>query len=94
MAETVDWKKWFSGFFDPTRIIKDAGTLIRMVIILAICFFTYLGLKQVNIMFKPKTAQPSVGQVTAQGEKSKVDNNVDSSVNAKKTGVKIGLFNW
>lgn len=90
--EIFDWKKALTGMFDLTRWSKDAFTLVRLAIILGFCFIAWLGLKQINVMIAPKKAQPAVENISAQGEKSKVNSTVDSSVNAKKTW-KFGILN-
>lgn len=84
--ELFDWKKFAMGFFDPTRILKDAGTLIRMIVILAICFFVWLGIKEIRVMFQPKPVHPTIETVSG-GQV-----NTDASVNAKKVQ-KFGLLN-
>ena len=41
--ETPDAKKWLVGFADVTRWIKDIGTLIRIVVIIAVCYLLFVG---------------------------------------------------
>lgn len=43
MAELPDAKKWFTGFIDITRWLKDIGTLIRLVAILVIAYILLVG---------------------------------------------------
>lgn len=43
MGEAFEWKKWFAGMVDITRIFKDVGTLIRMVVILCIAYLLFVG---------------------------------------------------
>lgn len=87
MSELFDWKKWLGGFIDPTRVLKDTGTLIRMVIILGICFMCYLGLKEARKLFvKPQTPPTSTVQNMSGGH---VEN-----TGSKTRSVKLGVLNF
>jgi hypothetical protein len=54
MAELPDAKKWFTGFFDVTRWIKDGGTLIRLILICIIIIAIVFGLAQIRGMITRK----------------------------------------
>jgi hypothetical protein len=82
MAELPDAKKWFTGFIDVTRWIKDGGTLIRLVLIAFILFLLVIGIKQIKSLFIKKPT-PVVETVT--GGTVKID------TGEKKN--KFGLFN-
>ena len=82
MPELPDAKKWFTGFFDVTRWIKDGGTLIRLVLIVIILFLLVIGIKQVKGFFVKKQT-PVVETVT--GGSVKID------TGEKKQ--KFGIFN-
>lgn len=82
MAELPDAKKWFTGFIDVTRWIKDGGTLIRLALIVVILFLLVIGIKQVKGFFARKQI-PVVETVT--GGTVKID------TGEKK--IKNGLFN-
>jgi hypothetical protein len=56
MPELPDAKKWFTGFFDVTRWIKDSGTLIRLILITIIVIAVVFGLAQIKAMFNRKPA--------------------------------------
>jgi len=43
MPELPDAKKWFGGFFDVTRYIKDIGTILRVVLILFVAYLIVVG---------------------------------------------------
>ena len=86
MAETFSWGKWFGGFIDPTRILKDAGTLIRLALILAICIACYLGIKQVSVMWgKKPTPTSSISGMTG---------GVVENVGTKTKTCKFGILNF
>ena len=82
MPELPDAKKWFTGFIDVTRWIKDGGTLIRLVLIAVILLLLVLGLKQVKGFFVRKQI-PVIESVS--GGSVKVD------TGEKK--IKNGIFN-
>ena len=82
MPELPDAKKWFTGFMDVTRWIKDGGTLIRLVLIAVILLLLVLGLKQVKGFFVRKQI-PVIESVS--GGSVKVD------TGEKK--IKNGIFN-
>lgn len=82
MAELPDAKKWFTGFIDVTRWIKDGGTLVRLVLIAVILFLLVIGIKQVKGFFVRKQI-PVVETVT--GGSVKIDTG--------EKRIKNGLFN-
>ncbi len=82
MPELPDAKKWFTGFIDVTRWIKDGGTLVRLVLIAVILLLLVLGLKQIKGFFVRKQI-PVIETVT--GGTVKVD------TGEKKN--KFGIFN-
>jgi hypothetical protein len=82
LAELPDAKKWFTGFFDVTRYIKDFGTILRMILILSLIYFIGMGGVAFYKRIISKKEKTTIGQV--QG-------NVDASTCNTKT--KIGLIN-
>lgn len=84
MPELPDAKKWFTGFFDVTRWIKDGGTLIRLLIISLSIFLLALGAGKLKQLFYSRKL-PQIPNITG-GE-----NTFDNS--QQKTKNKIGLFN-
>ena len=80
MAELPDAKKWFSGFIDVTRYIKDAGTIIRMVVIVASCYALLIGgIALYKKWVPPPKQKTTLGDVTGQNAK------VDASTSNTKT---------
>lgn len=86
MGEVFSWGKWFEGFINPTRILKDAGTLLRMVLILAICIAVYFGAKQINSMIGKKPTPTSAITNMSGGS---VEN-----VGTKTRQFKLGILNF
>lgn len=86
MSELFSWSKWLGGFLDPTRFLKDAGTLLRLVIILGICLLCYLGLVEVRKIFV-KPISPPTSTVTGMSGGTIENSGSKSSVN------KFGLLN-
>ena len=84
MPELPDAKKWFTGFIDVTRWIKDVGTLGRLLMIAAIFFLLVIGAGKARQLFFPR-AQAPVPTISG-GE-----NTLDYS--QQKTKNKIGVFN-
>jgi hypothetical protein len=73
MPELPDAKKWAFGFVDITRWIKDVGTLIRIVIIIAICYLLYVGGVAIWKRVVPiKEPQNSVETINCPGGKCEV----------------------
>lgn len=82
MAELPDAKKWFTGFFDVTRYIKDLGTIFRMILILSVIYLVGIGGLAMYKRIVAKKEKTTIGAVTG---------NVDASTCNTKT--KIGLIN-
>ncbi len=74
---------WANGFIDITRWIKDSGTLIRLIVIIALGFLLWTGIKEITGLFKRKPMETNISNVTG---KVYIDNTAE-----KKT--KFGLFN-
>ncbi len=83
--ELPDAKKWFTGFFDITRWIKDGGTLIRLLLIAAAIWLLALGAGRIKQLFFTPPAPPQIQGVS--GGKVSVDNSQQKVKN------KIGVFN-
>lgn len=83
MAEVFEWKKWFSGMVDVTRILKDAGTLIRMVFIISVAYLLLVGGVSIWKRAMPKPKVPTVQNVECKG-------NCEISGDKK---MKVGLLN-
>ena len=82
--ELPNAKKWFGGFLDVTRYIKDFGAMLRFVIIGGIIYCLVLGS---FIMYKKYTKplqKTTIG--TVQGGK------IDASTCDTKT--KVGVINF
>jgi hypothetical protein len=86
MAEIFNWGLFFKGFIDPVRILKDGGTLIRMILILAICVACYLGIKQVNNMIGKKPTPTSTI--------SEMSGGYVENVGTKTKQFKLGVLNF
>jgi hypothetical protein len=76
--EVWDWKKALYGFVDPVRVLKDAFTAIRLVIIVIICYLLFVGGVAIWKRWIPakKEPKPPITQTTGNitgGDKSKLD---------------------
>jgi len=63
MAELPDAKRWFQGFIDVTRWIKDIGTIIRIIIVLAITYVLVIGGMALYKHWMPKPKTPTIHHV-------------------------------
>ena len=81
--ELPDAKKWFTGFIDVTRWIKDIGTLIRVVIIIIVAYLLFVGGVAAWKWVMPKPKVPTV---------SVLNNTGPCEVNGDKK-TKFGLIN-
>lgn len=84
--ELPDAGKWFGGFIDITRWIKDGGTLVRLVVILILGFLLYTGVKDVLGLFKKPMAVPGITATNTTGGKINVDT-------TQQKRWKFGIFN-
>lgn len=84
MGELPDAKKWFGGFFDVTRYIKDLGTIFRMVLIIGVIYLVGIGGLAMYKRIAAKPAKTTIGAVSG--------GKVDASTNGTKT--KIGVLNF
>lgn len=82
--ELPDAKKWFTGFADVTRWIKDLGTLGRLLIIVIIFFLLVVGAGKVKQLFFSRALAPLP---TISGGENTLD------YSQQKTKNKIGVFN-
>lgn len=82
--ELPDAKKWFTGWIDVTRWIKDFGTLGRLLVIAIVFFLLAVGAGKVKQIFFSRSLPPL--PTISGGE-----NNLDYS--QQKTKNKIGIFN-
>lgn len=81
IPELPDAKKWWGGFTDVTRWVKDAGTWVRLIVISFALFALIMGATALwRIIVPKKTDKPAIGQVTG--------GTVDASNNKK---IKVGL---
>ena len=83
MPELPDAKKWFTGFIDVTRYIKDIGTIIRAILIICIAYLLVVGGVS---LWKRAMPKPKVPTVTTLNNTGPCEVNGD-----KKT--KFGLIN-
>jgi len=89
MPELPDAKKWFTGFFDITRWIKDGGILLRIVGILGVCYLLYVGGTALwRKMVPPKPVPRIVETVNSTNGKVEVVN--EKKIEKK---IKFGLIN-
>lgn len=83
MAELPDAGKWFTGFFDVTRYIKDFGTILRAVLIVTVAYLLFVGGVAVWKKFipsKPKPVVHTIESITG-GDNSKCDLSSGERVN-------------
>ena len=76
-SEPWDWRKALYGMVDPTRLLKDGFTLLRMVVIGIIAYLLFVGAVAIwkKWVPQPKPKLPVVtttGNITG-GDKCKLD---------------------
>ena len=77
--ELPDAKKWFTGFIDVTRYIKDFGTIIRFVLILCVAYLLVVGGTALWKRAMPKPKVPTVSSVDCKGN-CEISGDVDKRV--------------
>lgn len=87
MSETFSWSKFFGGLFDPTAYFKTLANILRILLLVLICYGVYLGGAKLHSILAPKKQQPSVFNVTGQ-----VGGEVKNSADQKET--KFGILNF
>jgi hypothetical protein len=87
MSEPFSWSKFFAGLVDPTAYFKTLAIVIRIALVILVCFVVYMACVKVHAMLAPKKQQPSVFTVTGQA-----GGMVKNSSDQKET--KFGLLNF
>ena len=87
MAEPFSWGKFFSGIVSPLGYFKTIADVIRIIVIVMLCFLAYACGVKINAWMNPKKVQPVVFTVSDQ-----VGGTVKNSADQKQT--KFGLFNF
>jgi arginine exporter protein ArgO len=82
--ELPNAKKWFNGFFDVTRYIKDFGAMLRFVIIVGIIYLLILGSFVLYKKYTTPKQKTTIGEVSG--------GKIDASTCDTKT--KIGVVNF
>ena len=87
MGEQFSWSKFFGGLFDPTAYFKTLANILRILLVVIICYGVYLGGVKLHSILAPKKQNPSTFIVNDQ-----LGGNVKNSADQKEN--KFGLFNF
>lgn len=86
-AEQFSWGKFFSGIFSPLGYFKTIADVLRILIILLMCWGVYVLGVRIHAALSPKKPQPAVFTVNDQ-----VGGSVQNSADQKKYN--LGIFNF
>lgn len=87
VTEQFGWGKFFSGIVSPLGYFKTMADVLRILVIILICWGVYVLGVRIHSAIAPKKPQPAVFTVNDQ-----VGGSVQNSADQKQT--KFGLFNF
>lgn len=87
MSEQFSWSKFFVGIVDPTAYFKTLANIIRIALVVLVCFAVYVLCMKIHSTVAPKKPQAATFNVNDQ-----IGGNVKNSADQKEN--KFGILNF